>query len=66
MQIYRKLSRTSSKLNILSFNILRSLNKNIDELRTVKEVENKLYDCIALQEVGISKKIPSILKLMDT
>ena len=52
----------ATKLNILSFNI-RSLNKNIDELRTIKEVENKLYDCIALQEVWNIKENTINLKI---
>jgi len=52
----------ATKLNILSFNI-RSLNKNIDELRTIREVENKLYDCIALQEVWNIKENTINLKI---
>ena len=52
----------ATKLNILSFNI-RSLNKNIDELRTIKEVENKLHDCIALQEVWKIKENTKNLKI---
>ena len=52
----------ATKLKILSLNI-RSLNKNIDELRTIKEVENKLYDCIALQEVWNIKENTINLKI---